>query len=103
MISTAPLAERARNDRLVARSCSALGDCEHVVARPCVEPELSALRSSRLPLAPGLRILPLLNVVQEHDFLVRHARRSVGDRRPDIVGFQMRVVFQQLGLGCPLR
>jgi hypothetical protein len=32
---------------------------------------------------------------------VRHAHRSVGDRRTDILGRKMRIILQQLAIGPP--
>ena len=42
------------------------------------------------------------SIAKQHHFLVRHARRPIGDRRPDVLGLQMRVVVEELGLARPL-
>ena len=41
-------------------------------------------------------------VREQHHFPVGNACRTVGDCRPDVFGRQMRAIFQQLALACPL-
>ena len=38
--------------------------------------------------------VPNRSVREQHHFLVGHARRAVGDRRPDVLGRQVRIIFE---------
>ena len=42
----------------------------------------------------ALGLLPNRRVRQQDYFLVGHARRAIGDRRPDVLGRQMRIIFE---------